>query len=107
MASAGIRIDYNSYRDIEYQPSVRLLYTPKPNQSAWLAVSRAVRTPNRVDRDISFDLGTVEVFGLPMTLINHGLEIDAIGSCQNRRGRIPLPVRPAMVGGYFRLFQPV
>jgi iron complex outermembrane recepter protein len=72
MASAGIRIDYNSYRDIEYQPSVRLLYTPKPNQSAWLAVSRAVRTPNRVDRDISFDLGTMEVLGLPMTVINHG-----------------------------------
>ena len=70
--SAGIRIDYNSYRDIEYQPSLRLLYTPGPSQSAWLAVSRAVRTPNRVDRDISFDLGTTAVFGIPMAVINYG-----------------------------------
>src|SRR5450432_915898 len=71
VASAGVRLDYYSYRQIEYQPSFRLLYTPKPNQSAWLAVSRAVRTPNRVDRDESFDHGTDVVMGLPMPLINH------------------------------------
>jgi iron complex outermembrane recepter protein len=71
-ASAGIRVDYNSYRDIEYQPSFRLIYTPKSSQSAWLAVSRAVRTPNRVDRDISFDLGSTVVMGVPVAVINHG-----------------------------------
>jgi iron complex outermembrane receptor protein len=72
LASAGIRVDYSSYRRIEYQPSARLLFTPKANQSAWLAVSRAVRTPNRVDRDISFDLGTSVVLGMQMPVINHG-----------------------------------
>jgi len=72
VVSAGVRVDYYSYRDLEYQPSVRLLYTPKTNQSAWLAVSRAVRTPNRVDRDISFDLGKTVAMGIPVVLINHG-----------------------------------
>ena len=71
-ASVGVRVDYNSYRDAEYQPSIRLLYTPKANRSAWLAVSRAVRTPNRVDRDISFDLGSTPAAGLPMAMVNHG-----------------------------------
>ena len=37
-ASAGIRLDYNSYSHLEYQPSIRLLYTPNVHQSAWIAV---------------------------------------------------------------------
>jgi iron complex outermembrane receptor protein len=74
VASAGVRVDYNSYRDIEYQPSFRLLYTPRPNQSAWLAVSRAVRTPNRVDRDMVADFGSKVVpgLGIPVSVIETG-----------------------------------
>ena len=72
LLSAGIRLDYNSYRDIEYQPSLRLLYTPKTNQSVWVAVSRAVRTPNRIDRDVVFDPGSETAFGLPVKLESFG-----------------------------------
>jgi iron complex outermembrane receptor protein len=72
LVSAGIRLDYNSYRDVEYQPSLRLLYTPRTNQSAWVGVSRAVRTPNRVDRDVVFDPGSETILGLPVSLINYG-----------------------------------
>ncbi|MBZ5727577.1 MAG: TonB-dependent receptor plug domain-containing protein [Acidobacteriia bacterium] len=57
VGSAGVRVDYNSYHHVEYQPSVRLLYTPDRRQSAWLAVSRAVRVPSRVDRDVLYDNG--------------------------------------------------
>jgi iron complex outermembrane receptor protein len=71
-ASTGIRLDYNSYRDLEWQPSFRLLYTPKPSQSAWAAFSRAVRTPNRVDRDVIFDRGVNVDYGVPVVVINHG-----------------------------------
>jgi iron complex outermembrane receptor protein len=72
LVSAGIRLDYISYHDVEYQPSLRLLYTPKANQSAWVAVSRAVRTPNRVDRDVVFDPGSETVFGMPVRMTNYG-----------------------------------
>ncbi|MCX6629818.1 MAG: TonB-dependent receptor, partial [Candidatus Solibacter sp.] len=74
LVSAGVRIDYNSYRDVEYQPSVRLLYTPKPNHSAWLAASRAVRTPNRADRDIVADFGATMLpgLGIPVSVTYRG-----------------------------------
>jgi iron complex outermembrane receptor protein len=64
MGSAGLRLDYNSYRQFEYQPSLRLLYTPDSRQSAWLAASRAVRAPDRVDRDIDEYAGSTQVVGL-------------------------------------------
>lgn len=59
-ASAGVRLDYNSYRRLEYQPSLRLLYTPNAEHSAWVSVSRAVRAPSRFDRDVIANEGLME-----------------------------------------------
>ncbi len=61
MASAGVRIDYNSYHRVEYQPSLRLLYTPTSKQSAWFGVSRAVRAPSRFDRDVQVSYGMLDM----------------------------------------------
>jgi len=61
MASAGVRLDYGSYRRLEYQPSLRLLYTPTSKQSAWLGVSRAVRTPSRLDRNADINEGLLQI----------------------------------------------
>jgi iron complex outermembrane receptor protein len=66
LLSAGARIDYNSCRKVEYQPSVRLLYTPNRQQSAWFAVSRSVRVPSRMDRDIHADAGAQMYAGFPV-----------------------------------------
>jgi iron complex outermembrane receptor protein len=68
LGSAGVRIDYNSYHDVEYQPSFRLLYTPCARQSAWMAVSRAVRVPSRMDRDIQVDRGETLIQGMPISI---------------------------------------
>ena len=65
MVSAGIRVDYTSSTHFEYQPSFRLLYTPTPRQSVWFALSRAVRVPSRVDRDVVADGGQVMLPGIP------------------------------------------
>ena len=62
LVSAGIRADYTTYGRFDLQPSVRFLYTPSARQSVWLALSRAVRVPSRLDRDIHSDLG-YEMFG--------------------------------------------
>jgi len=35
---------------------VRLLWTPAERQSFWAAVTRAVRTPSRLDQDVQFDI---------------------------------------------------
>jgi len=46
---AGSKFDDNPYTGFEYQPQVRGVWTPYKQHTLWGAVSRAVRTPNRVD----------------------------------------------------------
>lgn len=45
----GSKFEDNDYTGIEYQPSIRLLWAPNEQHSVWGAVSRAVRTPSRVE----------------------------------------------------------
>jgi iron complex outermembrane receptor protein len=52
----GTKIEYNRHSDFEFQPNARLIWTPDPRHSLWGAVSRAVRTSSRADRDISIDI---------------------------------------------------
>jgi iron complex outermembrane receptor protein len=47
----GSKIEHNSYTGFEAQPNARLAWTPATGQTIWAAVSRAVRTPSRIDRD--------------------------------------------------------
>jgi iron complex outermembrane receptor protein len=48
----GSKAQHNDYTGYEFQPSARLAWTiPAMQQTLWSAVSRAVRTPSRVDRD--------------------------------------------------------
>lgn len=49
----GSKLEHNSYTDFEVQPTARLLWTVTPTDSVWTAVSRAVRTPSRAERDIN------------------------------------------------------
>jgi iron complex outermembrane receptor protein len=72
MGSAGVRIDYSTYHRVEYQPSFRLLYTPNAKQSAWVAVSRAVRLPSRFDRDGRIDNGQTLMAGMPIAVVGTG-----------------------------------
>lgn len=53
----GTKLEHNSYTGMEVQPNVRLLWTPDSANTWWLAASRAVRTPSRLDTD-----GTITVF---------------------------------------------
>jgi iron complex outermembrane recepter protein len=45
----GSKVLHNIYTGYELQPSARLLWNPKPEQTLWAGVTRAVRTPSRVD----------------------------------------------------------
>ena len=54
--TAGSKFEHTNFSGYDYQPSARLLWSPTPKQSAWLAVTRAVRTPSRQDQDIRFDI---------------------------------------------------
>jgi len=48
----GSKFEHNDFSGFEFQPTVRLLYTPNPRRTIWGSVSRAVRTPSRVDQDV-------------------------------------------------------
>src|SRR5262249_40169263 len=72
LGSAGIRVDYTPFQNFEYQPSVRLLFTPRARQSAWFAISRAVRLPNRTDRDLCYDNGQIMLNGFPVATPSFG-----------------------------------
>jgi iron complex outermembrane receptor protein len=50
----GSKFLHNDFTGFEFQPSVRLLWTPSERQSIWAAVSRAVQTPNRFSDDVIF-----------------------------------------------------
>src|SRR5467141_209366 len=48
----GSKFLHNNYSGLEVQPTARLLWTPSPRQTMWGAVTRAVRTPSRVEEDL-------------------------------------------------------
>jgi iron complex outermembrane receptor protein len=45
----GSKFEHNDYTGFEYQPNARLVWTPDRHHTVWGAVSRAVRTPSRVE----------------------------------------------------------
>jgi iron complex outermembrane recepter protein len=49
--TVGSKLEHNEFSDFEAQPSTRLTWTPNARQTLWMAVSRAVRAPSRVDID--------------------------------------------------------
>ncbi len=51
----GSKFEYNEFTRFEIQPNARVAYTPNETNTLWSAVSRAVRTPTRLDDDA--DLG--------------------------------------------------
>ena len=47
----GAKVEHNDYSGFEAQPSGRLVWTPDDEQAVVLSVTRAVRTPSRVEHD--------------------------------------------------------
>lgn len=51
-ATLGVRLETNSYTGVEWLPNARLAWKPAPEHLVWSAISRAVRAPSRLDRDL-------------------------------------------------------
>ena len=49
----GTKLEHNDYTGFEFEPNARLSWTLSPTQALWSAISRAVRTPSRIDHDLS------------------------------------------------------
>jgi iron complex outermembrane receptor protein len=60
---AGTKLSYNNWSGFEVQPSGRFILKPIEGHAFWGAISRAVRTPTQADRDVSINLGGLQVVG--------------------------------------------
>jgi iron complex outermembrane receptor protein len=52
--TVGTKVEHNAWTGFEVQPSARLAWVPNERRTLWAAVSRAVRTPTRLDEDLTF-----------------------------------------------------
>jgi iron complex outermembrane receptor protein len=50
--TVGSKVEHNNYTGFEFQPSARLLWNRIPHQAFWASISRALRTPSRLDTEI-------------------------------------------------------
>ena len=70
-ATAGIKAEHNVYTGIEWLPSARLAWNVRPDALAWAALSRTVRAPSRIDRDLRLAAGTAPN-GTPRYVVEGG-----------------------------------
>ena len=49
----GAKIEHNDYTGAEFLPSARVGWRPSGTQMLWTAISRAVRAPSRIDRELN------------------------------------------------------
>jgi iron complex outermembrane receptor protein len=47
--TAGSKFERHPYTGFEYQPQIRMVWTPNHQSTIWAAASRSVGTPNRID----------------------------------------------------------
>ena len=54
--TVGTKLEHNSFSGFELQPSGRVAWDIASRQTLWGAVSRAVRVPTRLERDVAIDV---------------------------------------------------
>jgi len=73
LLTLGTKLEHNEYTGYEVEPSGRLQWNATPKQMFWGAISRAVRTPSRIDHDFQQPTGLAAPFNnlfLPGTNFN-------------------------------------
>jgi iron complex outermembrane recepter protein len=68
----GTKLEHNDYSGFEFQPTLRFAFMPREAETAWLAVSKAVRTPSRVEFDVNKSNGVNPNQPLFVRLIGDG-----------------------------------
>ena len=66
---AGSKFEHNDYTGFEYQPQIRVVWTPGKQYTFWAAFSRAVRTPTRIESDARFRIAQINPAPPPPTFL--------------------------------------
>ena len=70
--TAGLKFEHDSYVGGEYLPSLRLAWNAAPAALLWSSLTRSVRTPSRIDRDLYAPSQPLIVNGKPFFVIGGG-----------------------------------
>ncbi|WP_374583884.1 TonB-dependent receptor plug domain-containing protein [Pseudoduganella sp.] len=76
-ATAGIKVEHNTYTGAELLPTLRLAWSPDQHHTLWGALSRTVRAPSRVDRDFVAPPKPIVIAGVPRFVIGTSPEFDS------------------------------
>jgi iron complex outermembrane receptor protein len=71
--TAGTKLEHNGFTGLEWEPDVRMKWTPSASQNVWVAVSRAVRTPSRLDRELAEPVAPVTLIEGSNTFVSETL----------------------------------
>lgn len=65
----GIKYEYNNYIASQWQPSLKVAFSPSEEQTLWLSASRSIATPSRIASDgyLHFSNFTVSIAQTPLT----------------------------------------
>jgi len=68
----GSKFEYTTFSNGNYQPSARIAWTPTSKQTAWAAVTRAVRTASEIEDGFNFSFLAQPATPLYLRLIGDG-----------------------------------
>lgn len=68
----GSKWEDNPYTGLEAMPGVRLGWEPDATKLVWTSLSRAVRSPSRIDRDLYAPTNPAIINGVPQYTVNGG-----------------------------------
>jgi iron complex outermembrane receptor protein len=74
----GTKLEHNDFSGVEVQPSVRAAWTASATQTVWGAVSRAVRVPTRIERDVAIYVTDPAGNPVVMLLGNHSFRAEEV-----------------------------
>jgi len=75
--TAGLKAERNNYTGVEYLPNLRLAWAPDPSRLLWTSISRSVRAPSRIDRDLFAPSQPIIIAGKPFFVIGGGPDFES------------------------------
>jgi iron complex outermembrane receptor protein len=66
----GSKFEHNAYTGFEFEPSLRLAWTPSRRHTIWAAASKAIRQPSRVETALSTPLAEFPGYDGSLQVIN-------------------------------------
>ncbi len=80
LLTVGSKLSYNVFTGLEVQPNARLLWKPRERHSAWISLSRAVRTPSRAENDVRLNPTVLSTGTLLSSFGDHGFDSEVLYS---------------------------